>query len=285
MDAGHLTLSASAGITRFGRGESSAGVSSALHPGAQRLHDHLVAPDHRRSLGSVNAGVGQTISPGTDIAQVWAPTGGATLTYHLVPVMITLTYGYSSQVDIYTATTRLTNQVSLRAVLPIGYTGLTLTGTGGVVHLCLSGPSGQPALGGPRLLHQRSQPRLYPSSDTQAPGQRARHLRSAIADRVPAQRRHPLWPDLQRGLRLPERARGRRGGAPGAGLHPSGPADGDTLFSQQGPAPEPRRPSTPGASRPEHAFHAGQCLPPNRPGLESGLAAAHEQERAVVFGS
>ncbi len=250
-----LTLAASSGITRFGRGESSAGVSPAR---LQVLNDYTLTWLRQITddlSGSVNAGVGQTISPGSKLAQVWAPTGGATLTYHLVPVMITLTYGYSSQVDIYTATTRLTNQVSLRAVLPIGYTGLTLTGTGGVVHSVPVGAVGTAALGGldsfTSDLSLAYTPPQIPKLLASVRGIYARQL--PIEFPLNAVTRYGLIFNV--GFAYPSAHAADVVARQAPAFIPSGPADGDTLFSQQGPAPELQAPfDTRGESAPSTPF-------------------------------
>lgn len=237
-----LTLAAASGITRFGRGESSAGVSP---PRVQILNDYTITWLRQITddlSGSVNAGVGQTISPGSKLGQVWAPTGGATLTYHLSPVMITLTYGYSSQVDIYTATTRLTNQVSLRAVLPIWYTGLTLTGTGGFVHSEPVGAVGTASLSGldsiTSDLSLAYTPPAIPKLLVSVRGIYARQLPSEFP--LNAITRYGLifnvgfaYPSAHAADVMAQRA---------PAFIPSGSPEGETLFSQEGPAPELQAP-------------------------------------------
>jgi hypothetical protein len=129
-----LTLTGSVGVTRFGPAETNAGVTD---PRVQIINDLTLMwkrPFTESLTGSVNAGVGQTISPSSVSLPVWAPTGGAQLAYNFVPATITLLYNYAAMVDVYTATTNLTNQVSLRLVLPLATTGLALTGSGGYVH-------------------------------------------------------------------------------------------------------------------------------------------------------
>ena len=130
-----LTLTGSVGVTRFGPAETNAGVTDTR---VQILNDLMLT--WRRLFtedltGSLNLGVGQTISPGTTVAPVWQPTGGAQLAYSLVPVIVTLVYSYSAVVDVYTASTNLNNQVTLRATVPLSTTGLSLSGSGGYAHL------------------------------------------------------------------------------------------------------------------------------------------------------
>lgn len=129
-----LTLTGAVNVTRFGSAETNAGVTD---PRVQIINDLTVLwkrPFTESLTGSVNIGVSQTISPQSVVLPVYAPTGGATLMYNFFPVTVTLLYSYAALVDVYTATTNLTNQVSLRAVVPLTTTGLSVTGSGGYVH-------------------------------------------------------------------------------------------------------------------------------------------------------
>jgi hypothetical protein len=128
-----LTLSGAVGVTRFGPAETGAGVTDARVQISNDLTLTWKRPFTESLTGSVHVGVGQTISPESVIPPVYAPTGGAQLTYIFAPLSFTFLYGYAAIVNVYTATTDLTNQVSLRAVLPFATTGLTLTGAGGYV--------------------------------------------------------------------------------------------------------------------------------------------------------
>jgi hypothetical protein len=250
-----LTLAGASGITRFGRGESSAGVSP---PRIQVLNDYTLTWLRQITddlSGSINAGIGQTISPGSKLAQVWAPTGGATLTYHLSPVMITLTYGYSSQVDIYTATTRLTNQVSLRAVLPLWYTGLTLTGTGGFVHSAPVGAVGTASLSGldsiTSDLSLAYTPPAIPKLLVSVRGIYARQLPTEFP--LNAVTRYGLIFNV--GFAYPSAHAADVVSRLAPAFIPSGSPDGDTLFTQVGPAPELQAPfDTRGDSAPAAPF-------------------------------
>ena len=130
-----LTLTGSVGVTRFGPAETRQGVTDAR---VQVLNDLSLTwrrPFTEELTGSLNLGVGQTISPGTTVAPVWQPTGGAQLAYSFAPVTVTLVYSYSAIVDIYTASTNLNNQVTLRATVPLSTTGLSISGSGGYAHL------------------------------------------------------------------------------------------------------------------------------------------------------
>jgi hypothetical protein len=130
-----LTLTGSVGVTRFGPAETNAGVTDTR---VQILNDLALTwrrPFTEDLTGSLNLGVGQTISPGTTVPPVWQPTGGAQLSYDFAPVTITLVYGYSAMVDVYTASTNLNNHVTLRATLPLSTTGFSIAGSGGLVHL------------------------------------------------------------------------------------------------------------------------------------------------------
>ena len=129
-----LTLTGSVGVTRFGPGETNAGVTD---PRVQIINDLTLLwkrPFTESLTGSLHIGIGQTISPESLVPPVWAPTGGAQLAYNLFPITITLVYNYAAVVDVYTATTNLTNQASVRAVVPLSTTGLSLTGSVGFVH-------------------------------------------------------------------------------------------------------------------------------------------------------
>jgi hypothetical protein len=130
-----LTLTGSVGVTRFGPAETNIGVTDVR---VQILNDLSLTwrrPFTEDLTGSLNLGVGQTISPGTTVAPVWQPTGGAQLAYNFTPVTITLVYSYSAMVDVYTASTNLNNQVTLRATVPLSTTGLSISGSGGYAHL------------------------------------------------------------------------------------------------------------------------------------------------------
>lgn len=256
-----LTLSASSGVTRFGRGESSAGVSE---PRIQILNDFTLTWLRQITddlSGSVNAGIGQTISPGSNLGEVWAPTGGATLSYHLVPVMITLTYGYSSQVDIYTASTRLTNQVSLRAVLPLWYTGLTLTGTGGFVH---SVPVGVVGLSGldsiTSDLSLAYTPPAIPKLLASVRGIYARQLPSNIP--LNAVTRYGFIVNV--GFAYPSAHSADVVARLAPAFIPSASPEGDTLFTQEGPAPELQAPfdSSSAPAAPAAPFAPAPATPP-----------------------
>lgn len=128
-----LTLTGAVGVTRFGAAETGAGVTD---PRVQITNDLTLLwkrPFTESLTGSVNVGVSQTISPQSVVPPVYAPTGGAQLAYLFAPVTITFLYSYAAIVNVYTATTDLTNQVSLRAVMPLATTGLTMSGAGGYV--------------------------------------------------------------------------------------------------------------------------------------------------------
>lgn len=129
-----LTLTGSSAVTHFGPGESNQGV---IDPRTQILNTLTLTwrrPFTESLTGSLHIGVGQTISPQSTVGQVWQPTGGAQLLYSFAPVAITLSYNYAAMVDVYTATTNLTNQVALRVVLPIATTGLAVSGSTGYLH-------------------------------------------------------------------------------------------------------------------------------------------------------
>jgi hypothetical protein len=138
-----LTLTGSSAVTRFGPAETSQGVTD---PRTQILN--TLTLNWRRQItdslsGSLHGGIGQTITPQSTAGQVWQPTGGAQLLYNLAPAAITLTYNYAAMVDVYTATTNLTNQVSLRVVLPIATTGLSVIGSTGYLHAVPIGDIGR----------------------------------------------------------------------------------------------------------------------------------------------
>ena len=252
-----LSLSVSSGVTRFGRGESSSGVSE---PRVQILSDLAVTwqrPITDALTSSVHVGVSQTLNPGTPLGPAWSPTGGATLTYNLVPVMITLAYNYSSMVDIYTADTRVTNQISLRAVMPLWYTGITLTGTSGFVHSEPSGETGQGIETFTSDLSLAYSPPKIPKLSVS--------LRGIYARQVP--------------LEMPLNAASRYGLLFNVGFsYPSAnaadvvsrlspvfipsPSDGDTLFAQEGPAPELQAPFD---SKSEPAAPAAPFAPAAKP--------------------
>lgn len=127
-----LTLTGSVNVTRFGPSET-----QGVDPRVQVINDLVLMwkrPFTESLTGTLRLGVSQTISPQSTVGQVWAPTGSATLLYILEPASITLMYSYASVVDVYTATTNLNNQASLRVVMPLSTTGLALSGSGGVVH-------------------------------------------------------------------------------------------------------------------------------------------------------
>ena len=233
-----LTLTIGSGVTRFGRGETSGVVSE---PRVQILNDLTVTwmrPLTDDLTSTVNAGVSQTLNPGTPIEPAWSPAGGATLTYNLAPVMITLAYNYSSQVDIYAADTRVTNQVSLRAVLPIWYTGLTLTGTGGVVHSVPSGEAGQGLDSFTSDLSLAYTPPAIPKLLVSVRGIFARQVPSDFP--LNATSRYGLIFNV--GFAYPSAHAADVVARLAPAYIPSASPDGDTLFTQEGPAPELQAP-------------------------------------------
>jgi hypothetical protein len=134
-----VSLTGSVGVARFGAGRPGLGDGTQPLTGARtEILNNLsllwARPITESLAGSLNVGVGQTISPGSTTGQVWQPTGGAQLTYSLAPAAIGLTYSYTAIVNVYTATTNLTNQISLRLLVPFASTGLSLVGSTGFVH-------------------------------------------------------------------------------------------------------------------------------------------------------
>lgn len=252
-----LTLAISSGVTRFGRGESSSGVSE---PRVQVLNDLSLTwlrPLTDTLTSSVHGGVSQTLNPGTPVGPAWAPTAGATLTYNLAPAMITLAYNYSSMVDIYTASTRVTNQVSLRAVLPLWYTGITLTGTSGFVHSEPSGEAGQGLETFTSDLSLAYSPLKIPKL--------AISLRGIYARQIPLEM--PLNATTRYGLifnigfSYPSANAADVVSRQAPVFIPS-PSDGDTLFVQEGPAPELQAPFD---SKSEPAAPAAPFAPAAKP--------------------
>ena len=134
-----VTLTGSVAVARFGEGRPGLGSGAQpLTPSRVEILNNLSLmwgrPITESLAGSLNVGIGQTISPGATDQQVWQPTGGAQLTYNLAPAAIGLNYSYTAIVNAYTATTNLTNQVALRVLLPLAGTGLSLVGSTGFVH-------------------------------------------------------------------------------------------------------------------------------------------------------
>jgi len=134
-----VSLTGSSAVARFGEGKPglASGAQVVTSSRVEILNNLSVMwgrPITESLSGSLNVGVGQTISPGSTEGQIWQPTGGAQLSYNLTPAAIGLTYSYTAVVNVYTATTNLTNQISLRVLVPLAGTGLSLAASTGFVH-------------------------------------------------------------------------------------------------------------------------------------------------------
>jgi hypothetical protein len=244
-----LTLTGSVGVTRFGPGETSSGVSD---PRVQIINDLTLLwkrPFTESLTGSVHVGVSQTISPESQIAPVWAPTGGATLVYSFTPIAITLLYSYAALVDVYTATTNLTNQVSLRAVAPLSTTGLSLSGSVGYVHTVPIGNFGVGFDSATADVGLTYAPIAVPKLSFSLRGNYARQV--PIDDPLAGTTRYGL--NFNVGFAYPNTTAADVSArlAP-AGL-PSLNSDGDVGLGQEIPALEPTSPTTPAASPAESA--------------------------------
>lgn len=133
-----VSLTGSVAVAHFGAGRPGTVTATQVVTGARteilnNLSILWARPFTESLAGSLNLGVGQTISPGSTTGQIWQPTGGAQLSYSLAPAAIGLTYSYTAVVNVYTATTNMTNQIALRLLVPLAGTGLSLVGSTGFV--------------------------------------------------------------------------------------------------------------------------------------------------------
>jgi hypothetical protein len=137
-----LALTGSTAVARFGED-----TATAMAPRTEVLNNLSLRWGHpftEALSSSLSVGVGQTISPGTAIGQVWQPTGGAQLTYSLTSAEIGFLYNYTAIVNVFTATTNLTNQIALRSLVRIADTGLSMTSSVGFLRAIPIGDVGVP---------------------------------------------------------------------------------------------------------------------------------------------
>lgn len=127
-----ISATVNIGYNHFGRAE---GADS--EPRDQFLNT-LIGTWHRPLTASLTAsvdlGVLQAASPDATQGQLWQPTGGARLTYTFDYATASLGYTHAALANVFTSTLNLSDQLVLRASIPLADIGLGLSTSAGYTH-------------------------------------------------------------------------------------------------------------------------------------------------------
>jgi len=93
---------------------------------------------------ALSAGASQIVNLNQPTPTAVQPTGTLALTYHLDLAVATLNYAHMAAPNLATNSVNFTDSGTLRFTMPLGQTGLTGTGSGGITHSTPLGAVGEP---------------------------------------------------------------------------------------------------------------------------------------------